>query len=113
MKRTVCHYLMTPSGRLPAEEFIKSLSLKTRLKFFTLMKLLEDYGRRPPMPHAKYLSDGIFELRFHGNEGPIRIFYFFHGTEEAVFTNGFIKKAQKTPRTEFETARKRKEQYLG
>ena len=37
--------------------------------------LLEEFGHKLPEPHAKYLKDGIFELRFSGKEGKIRVLY--------------------------------------
>ena len=40
-----------------------------------------------------------------------RIFYFFYVGNKIVVTNGFIKKTQKTPQTEFEKAQKYKQDY--
>jgi len=112
MSAVTCLYFSSDSGRTPAEEFIRSLDLRTRLKFFSVRSLLEEWGHRLPMPHAKYLRDGIFELRFGGAEGAVRVLYFFFDRYKAILTNGFIKKSNKTPRTEIETAVQRRRQYL-
>ncbi|MBI2167581.1 MAG: type II toxin-antitoxin system RelE/ParE family toxin [Candidatus Omnitrophica bacterium] len=110
MTGVVCHYFSTGSGRLPVEEFIDSLDMRTRLKFFYVRRLLEEFGHRLPMPHAKRLGEGVFELRFSGREGAIRVLYFFD-RGKAVLTNGFIKKKNKTPKTEIETAVQRRKLY--
>ncbi len=93
-------------------EFIGSLSYKTQRKFFFVRELLEEFGHRLPQPHAKYIGDEIFELRFKGQEGAIRILYFFFHQDKAVFTNGFIKKMAKTPKTEKALAIQRRTDFL-
>ena len=92
----ICDYYSTESGRSPVEEFINSLDIKTQVKFFSNRKpLLEKHGPRLAYPHAEHLEDGIYELRFKGKKGQIRILYFFFHGNEAIFTNGFVKKVQK------------------
>ena len=105
-------YFVTESGRRPAEEFIKSLNVHSRNKFFSLIELLEEFGRGLAFPHAKYIGEEIFELRFENVEGAIRVFYFFYDGEKAVLTNGFVKKSNKTPKREKETAIGRREIYF-
>ena len=111
MNQITCLYFSVPSGRFPVEEFILSLQLRSRLKFFSAKEKLEIFGRKLPMPHAKYLRNKIFELRFPGSEGAIRVFYFFDGGR-AILTNGFIKKTEKTPGSEIELAIRRQEEYF-
>ena len=62
-------YFMTSAGRKPAEEFIKGLDIFSKKKFFHIVVLLEEFGRGLALPHAKYIGDEIFELRFAGIEG--------------------------------------------
>ncbi len=108
-----CDYYIAESGRSPVEEFIDSLDVKTQVKFFSNKKpLLEKYGPKLPYPHAKHLKDGIYELRFKGKRGQIRVLYFFFHRKQFVFTNGFIKKTQKTPRKEIRLAKERKTDFL-
>jgi phage-related protein len=105
-------YFVTDSGRKPVEEFIKGLNVHSRDKFFTVVQLLEDFGRGLTWPHAKYIGDEIFELRFEAVEGATRVLYFFFDGEKAVLTNGFPKKSNKTPKHEKQTAIERRKTYL-
>jgi len=93
-------------------EFIASLDLRTRTKFYAVKTLLEEFGRELKEPHAKYVGDGIFELRFSGREGAIRVLYFFFDGEKIIFTNGFIKKTGRLPPREKEIAIQRRHSYL-
>jgi phage-related protein len=113
VKRVACYYFHTESNRSPVKEFIDSLDPRSQRKFFFKKELLETFGHRLPEPHAKYLGDGIFELRFKGLEGAIRILYFFYHQDKAIFTNGFVKKTAKLPASEKATARERRHMFLG
>jgi len=104
-------YFVTDSGRRPVEEFIKGLNVHSRNKFFSIVELLEEFGRALSWPHAKYIGDEIFELRFGAVEGATRVLYFFFDSEKVVLTNGFIKRTTKTPKHEKETAIERLETY--
>jgi phage-related protein len=75
------------------------------------MELLEEFGHRLPEPHAKYVGDHIFELRFKGVEGAIRVLYFFFHHDRVIFTNGFVKKSDKIPAGEKEIAVERRKIY--
>ena len=105
-------YFVTDSGRKPVEEFIKGLNVHSRDKFFSVIELLEDFGRGLAWPHAKYIGDEIFELRFEAVEGATRVLYFFFDGEKAVLTNAFPKKSNKTPKREKQTAVERRKTYL-
>ena len=100
MAKITAYYYVTESGKLPVREFIDSLDFKSQRKFFFVKDLLEEFGHRLPFPHAKYIGDSIFELRFKGQEGAVRVLYFFYHEGSVIFTNGFIKKANKTPKNE-------------
>lgn len=105
-------FYLPETGKSPVEDFIKSLDPRTRRKFYYVKSLLETYGHRLPYPHAKYIGDQIFELRFQGTEGHIRTLYFFFSENKVIFTNGFIKKSDKTPSNEKQTAVDRRKDYL-
>lgn len=105
-------YFVTDSGRRPVEEFIKGLNVHSREKFFSVVELLVGFGRALNLPYAKYIGNEIFELRFESVEGSIRVLYFFFDGEKAILTNGFIKKSNKTPRNEKETAIERRKNYF-
>ena len=112
MKAVTCHYYVTDSGRMPARGFVESLDSKAQIKFMFVKGLLEQFGKQLPRPHAKYLEDGIYEMRFRGGEGHIRVLYFFYHQNRAIFTNGFVKKQQKIPRNEKKTAARRKDLFI-
>ncbi len=113
MSKVECFYYLTDSGRSPIREFVDSLDYKTQQKFFFVKALLEEFRHRLPQPHAKYIGEDIFELRFKGQEGTIRILYFFFHQDKAIFTNGFVKKTDKTPKNEKELAVRRRTEFLG
>lgn len=112
MGRVACFYFVTGSGRSPVKEFIDSLDVQSQRKFFFVRELLEEFGNKLPWPHAKYLGDAIFELRFMGREGAVRILYFFFHQHQAILTNGFVKKSNKTPIHEKQIAIERRKRYL-
>ncbi len=112
MRIVTCSYYSTDSGKSPVKEFIDSLDPKSQRKFFFVVELLEEFGHKLPEPHAKYIGDEIFELRFKGREGVIRVLYFFFHGDKAILTNGFVKKSNKTPIREKLTAIERRKIFL-
>ena len=81
-------------------------------EFFYIAELLEENGRSLSLPHARYIGDDIFELRFETVEGSVRVLYFFFHQDSAVLTNGFLKKTDQTPRGEKMTALERRREYF-
>ena len=77
MKKYTCIYYTTFSGKVLVEEFIESLAEETQDAFFYKTELLEEHGPQLRKPHTDHIEDGIFELRFMGKEGGIRILFFF------------------------------------
>ena len=110
MKKTECCYL-TKGKRTPVLEFINSLSHWTQRKFFSRKDLLEEFGPKLAFPHKKHIIDGIYELRFKGAEGQIRLLFFFY-KNEAIFINGFIKKTKRTPKNPLKVAIRDKNKFL-
>ena len=107
-----CLYFKSESGKLPAREFIDSLDARSQRKFFFVCGLLQELGHKLYFPYAKYVAGGIFELRFGGVEGNIRVLYFFFQYKQAIFTNGFIKKTSKIPANELKIAIERRKIFL-
>jgi phage-related protein len=112
MSKYKCYYYRTTRGKSPVEEFIDSLDRRTQVKFFYKKGLLEEFGPKLPFPHARYIGEGLYELRFEGREGQIRILYFFFYKEKVIFAHGFVKKTQKIPKKEIEIAIYRKREFL-
>ncbi|MEW6171372.1 MAG: type II toxin-antitoxin system RelE/ParE family toxin [Candidatus Omnitrophota bacterium] len=112
MSKFNCYYYLTESNKSPIKDFIDSLDIATQKKFFFVKELLEEFGHKLPLPHAKYIGESIFELRIKAREGAIRILYFFFHQNKIIFTNGFIKKSNKTPKNEIVIARERRKVFL-
>ena len=112
MQEYTCIFYETADGRKPAEEFIESLDAETQDKFIIKQQLLQDFGPQLRYPHTDHLGEGIFELRFKGKEGQIRVLFFFFYGKRIIFAHGFVKKTQKTPRKEVEIAYERRKDFL-
>lgn len=91
----------------PIAEFILKQQKTAKGKINHLVHLLEDYGPKLGMPHAKMLGNGIYELRIRGKK-ELRIFYCFK-EQKVYLLHGFKKQSQKTPRKELGIAQKRME----
>ena len=64
------------------------------------------------MPHAKHLGEGLYELRFTGLDGAIRIFYFFIEEYSIIFVHAFKKKTNKTSKKDLFVSYKGMKEYL-
>lgn len=69
-------------------------------KIFAYIKALQEYGTRIGKPIVKHIEGNLWELRPLSN----RIFFFYWKDNKFVLVHHFIKKSQKTPRKEIETA---------
>ena len=99
-------------GTKPVGIFIKSLNVKMKAKVVADLNLLEEYGNMAREPLSKHLEDDIFEIRSKVGSDIVRILYFFDGNRIIIATNGFMKKQNKTPRSEIELAKKRRSIYM-
>jgi len=93
--------------KVPMIEFLEGLSIKERAKIFAYIdKLVElkNNGLQPKENLSKNLGDGIFELRVSFENRISRSFYFYESKRQIIFTHGFVKKEQKTPKGEIERA---------
>ena len=68
---------------------------------------MEAYGPDLGMPHTRGMGEGLFELRLKAAEGTARVFYCTLVGKKIVILHQFIKKTDKTPPRELETARRR------
>ena len=73
-----------------------------RSKLVMTLKVLQEQGNRLREPYSKHLDDGIFEIRGKVGTDISRVMYFFYYGGRIILTNGFIKKTQKTPKSEIE-----------
>lgn len=97
----------------PAANFLRQTEPKLRAKAFRTIELLKEFGPELPMPHARNLSGyELFELRVRQSSKICRLLYFMHGESIFVSTSGYIKKTDKTDRSEIERALRLKQEYL-
>ena len=100
------------NGSRPAQDFIDSLDLKMKVKVIGLIKVFEEKGSELREPYSKKLTRNIFELRIKVGSNIARCLYFYTKKNEAVLTNGFIKKSNKTPIQEIVKAELYRTQFL-
>ena len=112
MEKFIVEFYETENGNIPVEEFLKMLDVKMRAKLLGIIKILQEKGNRLREPYSKHLDDGIFELRGKVGSDISRVLYFFYYNKKRILTNGFIKKTQKTPKTEIDKAKKYRSDYL-
>lgn len=68
---------------------------------------MEIFGPDLGMPHTRAIGEGLFELRLKAGEGIARVFYCTMVGKKIIILHQFIKKTDKTPPRELETARRR------
>jgi phage-related protein len=100
------------NGNKPVEDFILNLDNKMRAKMLLSIRVIKEKGPQTRLPFSEELEDGIFELRAKSGSNISRVLYFFVVGRRIVLTNGFIKKTQKTPRSEIEKAKRYRIDFL-
>lgn len=100
-------FYATADGKEVLAEFLDSLPPKHQAKAFREIDLLEEFGSSLKEPYVKHIEGEIWELRIKFSSDISRIFYFIWDVETIVLLHGFVKKTQKTPHSEIETAQKR------
>ena len=105
-------FYTTKKGDTPVADFLRSLNEKLEAKTVRTIDLLKEFGTDLREPNSKPLGDGIFELRTKHGKDLTRVLYFFVHEGRAIITHGFIKKSQKTPPGEIETAKEYRKEYL-
>ena len=102
---------VTADGKEVMAEFLDSLPPKHQAKAIREIELLERFGNSLKEPYVKHIDGEIWELRIRFANDISRIFYFSQHMETTVLLHGFIKKTQKTPHAEIETAKRRLDDY--
>lgn len=99
------------NGKVPVAEFLDNLDKAIRAEITLEIKLLKEHGFNLREPHVKFIRDGLYELRIKVVRNHYRILYFFAKDKNIIMTNGFIKKDNKTPPKEIQTALDYKNNY--
>lgn len=78
-----------------------------RACFLRIVEVMAEHGPDLGMPHTRALGRGLFEVRAKGREGIGRAFYCMLTGERIVILHAIVKKSEKTPVRDLETARAR------
>lgn len=97
-------------GSVPMVIWLDSQSGFTRKKCRALLSLLQEFGHQLRRPHADYLRDGVYELRFSAGAVNHRVLYGFAGQKIVVATH-VIQKERKVPNKEIDLAKGRLERF--
>ena len=111
MTKYAIEFYKTEAGKSPAKEFVLALDTKMKAKILRVFDMLEKNGPEVRMPHTEMLEDGIFEIRAKQGSDITRLLYFFRVGRKIIVTNGFVKKTQRTPLREIETAKRYRADY--
>jgi phage-related protein len=76
-------------------------------RYIGLTSRMIEFGPNLGLPHTDSFGEGLFELRLKSIEGIARVFFCTMVEKKIVMLHSFIKKTNKTPRKEIETAKSR------
>ena len=82
------------------------------VKYVRLTTLMENYGPDIGMPHTRHMKKGLIEMRLKAVEGIARVFYATIRNHEIVILHSLVKKTDKTPKRDLDTAYKRLNEVL-
>jgi phage-related protein len=98
-------FYKSQSGNEPVREWLKSLPKEDRKAIGEDIKTAQ-YGWPLGMPLIRKIERGLWEVRSDISTGIARVF-FTAKDNLMILLHGFVKKSQKTPPTELDTARRR------
>lgn len=91
-----------------AEAALTALPVDIRASFARIARLIEEHGlERVREPYVKHLDGRLWEMRMKGKDGIARAAYVTASGRRVVVVHVFVKKTEKTPRREIETALRR------
>jgi phage-related protein len=114
MKKLIFDWIKRPDGTSEFVDFVSSLPVKDRAKFYAVITKVEEYGLEmaKKMKWVKKLREGIFELRSKQGNDIQRALYFHEVENRYLITHGFTKKTDKVPDSEIEHSKRLRDQYL-
>lgn len=80
--------------------------------FARIAQRMVEFGPNLGLPYTRAMGGGLFEIRARGPEGIGRAFFCALAGQRLVILHGLIKKSDKTPVRELDTARKRQREVL-
>lgn len=108
-KKVPARFHRSESGAEPVLEWLRSLDREARLEIGADIATVE-YGWPVGMPTCRSMGAGLWEVRskLSGNRISRVLFCFAQG--HMILLHAFIKKTQKTPKTDLELARARQKE---
>ncbi len=90
------------------EAELNALPEDIRARFLRIVRLITSEGLpKIREPYVRHLEGPLWEMRMKGKDGIARAVYVTSTGERVVVVHVFVKKTQKTPRREIETASRR------
>lgn len=87
---------------------LEALPDDMQARFFRIVELIKDKGlQNVKEPYVKPIDGKLWEIRMKGKDGISRALYVTAKQRRVVVVRVFIKKTQKTPKSEIEIALKR------
>ena len=98
-------FFRTSAGNEPVRDWLRALEREDRRAIGEDIKTAQ-FGWPIGMPLIRKLEKGLWEVRTTLEDGIARVMFTVQDTR-MILLHGFIKKSQKTPKNELDTARKR------
>ena len=87
---------------------LAALPRDLQAKFDRILRMIEAHGLNAMRePYVKHLEGKLWEMRMSGRDGIARAIYFTATGKRLVVARVFVKKTQRTPRSEIELALQR------
>lgn len=89
------------------ESQILDMPPKIQARMLKLLELIEKHGANLGSPHTEPVGDGLLEIRAKAQEGIGRGLFCYLKGKHIYVLHAFVKKSQKTPKSELALARQR------
>jgi len=109
MKKITSLFYENSNGKKPAREWLLSLDKADRKIIGEDIKTVE-YGFPIGMPICRKLGSKLYEVRSNISDKRIARVIFTVTSDYMILLHGFIKKGQKTPKSDIDLAEKRKKE---
>ncbi|MFA5155458.1 MAG: type II toxin-antitoxin system RelE/ParE family toxin [Patescibacteria group bacterium] len=103
-KYRIKFYRNSRTGNRPVRDYIHHLEYRQRTKIYKYLEYLRDHGGYLDEPYSRHIVSGIRELRVDFSNHHHRLLYFCFIGRTIVILHAFLKKVDKTPPREINTA---------
>ena len=106
LKRLPAVFYALPSGKEPVREWLLEFDIQNR-RTIGLDIATAEFGWPVGMPVCKAMGGGLYEIRSNISSGRIARVLFCIEDGHMVLLHGFVKKTQKTPKSDLELGMQR------